>query len=155
MSTLKRYNGTSWETISGTVTGDTLPIGTEVEYDGATVPAGWEQVADPYNYSKTEQVKIGKWFDGNNLYRVVVDTTTPSSSSVSSIASIAGLNYNRITNLYGMLYTSSQCVPLNWLYTTNEINSLYVEGNNVMCKITSSSYQNKTCYVVIEYTKSS
>ena len=46
MAQLKRYNGTSWETVGGVVTGDTLPIGSEVDYNGASAPAGWEEISN-------------------------------------------------------------------------------------------------------------
>lgn len=55
---LKRYNGTSWEAVGGTVsiTGDTLPIGSIVEYDGVTIPAGWEAVSGTNKIEKISQV---------------------------------------------------------------------------------------------------
>lgn len=54
--------------------GDTLPIGTEVDYDGQTAPAGWQEVDDPNVYS-TDETKIGTWIDGRPLYRKVLQTT--------------------------------------------------------------------------------
>lgn len=51
--------------------GDTLPIGTEVDYDGQTAPAGWQEIDDPNVYSTTEK-RIGTWIDGKPLYRKVV-----------------------------------------------------------------------------------
>ena len=50
---------------------DTLPVGTEVDYDGSTVPSGWTQVADPNTYS-TDEVKIGTWINGKPLYRKTI-----------------------------------------------------------------------------------
>lgn len=43
---LKRYSGTNWEAVGGTITGDTLPIGSEVDYTGTNIPAGWEEIND-------------------------------------------------------------------------------------------------------------
>ena len=43
MSKLKYYDGTDWKIVNGQVTGDTLPIGSEVDFDGQEVPAGWEE----------------------------------------------------------------------------------------------------------------
>ena len=52
--------------------GDTLPIGTIVDYDGDTVPAGYEEVN---SYSTTE-VKTGDtWIDDKPIYRKVIQTT--------------------------------------------------------------------------------
>lgn len=65
--------GTSASNFSDLVVkvGDTLPIGTEVDYNGQTAPAGWEEVDDPNTYSTTE-TKIGTWIDGKPIYRKVV-----------------------------------------------------------------------------------
>ena len=52
--------------------GDTLPINSIVEYDGDTVPVGYEEVADENTYSREEQV-IGTWIDGKPLYRKVIE----------------------------------------------------------------------------------
>ena len=38
---LKRYNGTNWETVSGAITGDTLPIGAIVAYSSNNAPTNW------------------------------------------------------------------------------------------------------------------
>ena len=51
---------------------DSLPIGTEVDYDGETVPTGWEQVDNPNDYSTTE-TRIGTWIDGKPVYRKVIN----------------------------------------------------------------------------------
>ena len=64
----------SQETTTG-ITGDTLPIGSEVDYNGDTVPAGWEEVADPDVYSTEEKV-IGTWVNGYKIYRKVIQTTS-------------------------------------------------------------------------------
>lgn len=55
MSKLKAYNGTSWETVNGQIVGDTLPIGAIVEYDGQTIPAGWEEVSGTNKIKKVSQ----------------------------------------------------------------------------------------------------
>ena len=48
--------------------GDTIPVGSEFNYDGTTVPEGFEQVSDPKSYS-TEEQRIGTWIDGKPIYR--------------------------------------------------------------------------------------
>lgn len=45
MSKLKYFDGTNWNEVNGNIVGDTLPIGTEIIYDGQNVPVGWEQIA--------------------------------------------------------------------------------------------------------------
>ena len=45
------------------VSGDNLPVGTEVDIDdNATIPTGWQEVDDPSVYSTTEK-RIGTWIN--------------------------------------------------------------------------------------------
>ena len=53
--------------------GDTLPVGSIFEYDGDTVPDGYEEVADENVYSDKETI-CGTWF-GKPLYRKLIKTT--------------------------------------------------------------------------------
>jgi hypothetical protein len=52
--------------------GDTLPIGAIVDYDGDTVPEGYEIVAET-TYSTEEQKTGETWIDGRPIYRKVID----------------------------------------------------------------------------------
>lgn len=86
MAILKYKDPTTgdWIELSNAV-GDTLPIGTIVEYDGTTVPTNWEKVND---YS-TEEVKTGEtWIDGKPIYRKVISLTASTSTKSLSISSI-------------------------------------------------------------------
>lgn len=65
---------------------DTLPVGTEVDYDGETVPTGWTQVDDEPVYSTTEQ-RVGTWIDGKPLYSKYVKIPNPSAISGSGTVS--------------------------------------------------------------------
>ena len=55
--------------------GDTLPVGTIVEYDGETIPSGWEEVEDTRDDYSTEEQIVGKWLNGKSIYRRTVYTT--------------------------------------------------------------------------------
>ena len=105
MAQLKRYNGTSWETVGGVVTGDTLPIGSELDYNGASAPAGWEEIDDPNTYSTTE-TRIGTWIDGKPLYRKVFTITNPQSTNT-NYEDVSNLNIQTQAHLYGYYKTSS------------------------------------------------
>lgn len=62
--------------------GDTLPVGTIVEFDGTTIPAGYEQVEEEKDIYSLEEVKTNKvWIDGKPLYRKMVDTGIMPSNS--------------------------------------------------------------------------
>lgn len=55
------------------ITKDVIPMGTLFEYDGDTVPEGYEEVKGRplFDYSAEEQV-IGQWIDGKPIYRRVL-----------------------------------------------------------------------------------
>lgn len=59
------------EAQTGEVLSETLPVGTELDYDGDTVPSGWEQVDNPEEYS-TNEVKTNKIWLGKPVYRKVI-----------------------------------------------------------------------------------
>lgn len=58
-------------------TGDTLPIGAIVEYNGTTVPTGYEKVSDGNfsNIYSTDERVIGKWTNGKSLYEKTITFT--------------------------------------------------------------------------------
>lgn len=59
-----------WEPVYLPPTGDTLPVGSIVDYDGDVVPTNYEQVEDPNEYS-TNEVKTNKTWLGKPVYRKV------------------------------------------------------------------------------------
>lgn len=82
--------------------GDTLPIGTEVDYDGQTAPAGWQEVDDPNVYS-TSETKIGTWVDGKPLYRkVFILNNIVASTSNSDFVDLSGMYIGDVVHLYGI-----------------------------------------------------
>lgn len=89
----------------GTKVEDTLPVGTEVDYDGNDVPEGWEEVDNPNNYS-TEETKIGTYL-GKPLYRKVIETTAPSTVDTNANIYTFTENIENVVNIYGYLYYQS------------------------------------------------
>lgn len=62
--------------------GDTLPIGSIVEYEGNEVPKGYEKVGDNPNIYSTDETKTNKkWKDGKPIYRKYVSIQNPSEIS--------------------------------------------------------------------------
>lgn len=82
---------------------DSLPIGTEVDYDGETVPTGWEQVDNPNDYSTTE-TRIGTWIDGKPLYRKVLTfenkTITSNNNSSECVHNVSNLDFGIVREAY-------------------------------------------------------
>ena len=136
---------------------DTLPVGTEVDYDGSTVPSGWTEVDDPNVYS-TDEVRIGTWIDGKPLYRKVISLTLPNSTYNSDqvIADLTDLAIDKIIKLEGIIYASTTQVITNFayqgnvqycsLYYTNSAKTLRYSTNNIQ-------YANVPANIILEYTK--
>lgn len=108
-----------------------------------------EEVLDVY--STSEQI-IGTWIDGRPVYRVTVETTTPSTSG-SWKEIYTGHNVNNITK-YGGYYVRSSlkfAIPLN----TNDRNFWFSvnSSNNIQMAVDSSSDVGKNITVWFEYIK--
>lgn len=153
MSKLKYFDGTSWKNVNGQITGDTLPIGTEVDYIGENVPAGWEQVSD---YS-TSEVNTGKtWIDGKPIYRKVINYgNLPNSSYNQVLHNIS--NLSQFTKIEAIAKTQAgYYYPLN-MHGTSDMFS----NNTVMFRVddtkiqmsTTADYSTQTAIVILEYTK--
>ena len=130
-------------------TGDTLPIGSEVDYNGEEVPYGWEEVTDPNSYSATE-VKTNKtWVDGKPIYRRYWTgrTGTGNSKAVDTIP-----NYGECTGYFLKLVTATGG---NWIgYLTSSVASglqISVAGLMTIFKL---GTEDLTYKLVVEYTKS-
>lgn len=117
--------------------------------DGVSEAKSYTDTKVLETYSTTEQV-IGTWL-GKPLYRQVISTTTPSSTSVDTIGTIT--NIDKIVKLDGFITYSNQQVPLTFAYSTTVLNAIMIEGTNVRCKITANAYLNCPCIVIAEYTK--
>ena len=143
MSQLKRYNGTSWETIGGVVTGDTLPIGSEVDYDGASAPAGWEEVDDPNTYS-TSETRIGTWINGKPIYRKVIEFTITGTTQMTIPHGISDLGWVvkcdiTMFNQYNYFMANSK-----------DINDVSVSNTDIYF---TSAWPTGNAKAIIEYTK--
>ena len=129
--------------------GDTLPVGTEVDFNGNTIPAGWEEVDNPNNYSETE-TKIGTWIDGKPLYRKVVTGDIATTSK--TLASIASMD--KLISLTGMLNVPSG-YKTNIPEYTNSTNfcALVLDTQNRPLITIPSNFANSTFVIIEEYTK--
>ena len=130
------------------VSGDNLPVGTEVDIDdNATIPTGWEEIDDAGDVYSTTETRIGTWIDGKPIYRRIFTGTKTGSRPVIS---------NQVLNVDTVIKQYGQLTNNNWKYV------LTTSSNGVGYKIEDSTFYiysedstNTTwSYVTIyEYTK--
>ena len=136
-----KYNN-EWKEMNVKVS-DTLPIGSVVEYDGETIPAGWEEIS---SYS-TDEVETGDtWIDGKPIYRKVYTFSTNDDSPVGAIP-----NLYEVVNIYGC-YTGNGNIFPAVFYVSEEFNlKSWVYGNGLY--FSQTGYPNMTGKIIVEYTK--
>ena len=142
----------------GTGGGDTLPIGAIIEYDGTTVPTGYEKVSDgnfSNVYSTDEQV-IGKWINGKPLYEKTITFTDferngSDSYKVHNIPNI-DLAFIDFSKSFG-IQPSGETVVGNYAYGT--VYSFQISGANSTAILYSvgSTIAMSTIVVTLNYTK--
>lgn len=138
-------------------TKDSLPVGTIVDYDGNTVPDGYEEVEDTNKIYSTEEVVIGKWFD-KPLYRKVLNITLPEKALNSDYecADLSSLNIDKLVKLEGLIDATSTQVILNLAYKGNSqyCSCYYVKETKKLRYATNNEqYVNVTAYIILKYTK--
>ena len=127
---------------------DSMPVGTQVEYTGDTIPTGWEQVND---YSTTEIDTGKKWIDGKPIYRKVVSDTTSSSSDQTMLSTITNLDY--CISIKGILVDSGYSIVIpSYVNSNNYTNCAMTDGKKPYLSV-SSGYRSKAFTLIIEYTK--
>ena len=131
---------------------DSMPVGTQIEFTGDTIPTGWEEVND---YSTTEIDTGKKWIDGSTIYRKVFDITSPNVLTTTKVCEApAG---STIINYWGYIEGNYNArYPLNVNFSSSDFVYSYVaDGNGINLRIGLDAYKNKPMKVVLEYTKSS
>lgn len=140
-------SGTSIKTInnkdilgSGNIEVDSgVPAGAIINYDGDTVPDGYEVVANP-TYS-TDEVETGEtWIDGKPIYRRVMNVTTydPSFDGGLIDSIVSCFAYRPRADLYGSQPCSQDIII--------QTNKLWIIGD------TRTAIANG-CTIILEYTK--
>lgn len=110
---------------------------------------------DAWKYS-TEETNTGKtWIDGKPIYRKVIDVGILPDTATKEVAHGIS-NLERVVQLYGTFINSpNKWAPIPWVSTGGT-------GNNISCEVNSTYVRVVTgvnrsvdysCYVVIEYTK--
>lgn len=102
------------------------------------------------NYS-TEEVRIGTWVDGKPLYRKVIESVTPSSTTqVMDIAQFA--TTAQLINLFGVVFSGSYRIPVPTRYGSNYI-GIIAHSNIIGCSTNWQTCVDKKIFIIGEYTK--
>ena len=129
---------------------DGMPVGSQVEFTGSTIPTGWEEVND---YSTTEMDTGKKWIDGKSIYRIVFTGTTSSSQNYVSNT----LSFDTIVNTSGYIVNGT-CNNMLGLYlpdTPTYVGCYGDKQNSLIYLHYSNDLKSKSYTIIVEYTKSS
>lgn len=106
------------------------------------------------NYS-TNEVEIGKWFDGSSLYRKVIQVGEIAANTIIDID--VQTTIKEMINFYGLLFDDYGIgYPLNYnnIYTKDiDIGAFYYKISNEINLYTYGDFSIKKGYIIIEYTK--
>lgn len=149
-----KYNDTYYD-IGGTSEsseGDSLPIGTIVEYDGTEIPDGFVEVQGEDggdNYSYDEHI-IGTWVNGKPLYRKIAQITTTRSTDYLTYDIGINANYT-IVNLYGIASSVITGTPLAWY--GKYVADMFIRDNKLNLKPNHPDFNNISWNIFVMYTK--
>ena len=140
---------------AGSTMSESLPVGTELDFDGTTndIPEGWEEVTNPDSYS-TSEIKTNKiWIDGKPIYSKVIDLGTLPNGTSKNVA-------HNISNLGTVIRLSAMTVGDNRFVIPETRNQTYPEyqvglwcnSTNIVIE-TGTDRTNTSAFAIIEYTK--
>lgn len=150
-STVNSYSANYINSLPGWATSDSLPIGSEVDFEGnaSDIPTGWEIIENPDAYPLFEEVKTNKtWIDGKSVYRTVLSIGSMS-ANVEATRNISAISFDTIVSLTGF-EQSSQYPHIPIPFVNNNRNYAYVEGNTLVVNV---GWAASEVYIIIEYTK--
>lgn len=147
-----------WQELYLPPTGDTLPIGTEVDYDGEDVPYGWEEVEEPKDVYSTDEVKTNKvWVDGKPIYRKIV--VYDKGTRTGKIETNHGISdVDKIVSIGGFVTNNTEFIPLPSAITIDNVNpysiSLQTSTRTKFTIFVGTVFTTSwTFYIITEYTK--
>ena len=150
------YDGNTFSSYgggSGGTGGETLPVGSQIGFDGSVsdIPTGWQQVDNPNEYSETEIV-IGT-YEGKPHYRKIIKVNNPPKDTDNSL-SFSSLSIEKITDIGGMAYNgTSQSFPVNFFASGSAYIYAHVDYDNSRLKYRNSNWNLSKIEFILEYTK--
>lgn len=126
-----------------------------------------DEIKENNEYS-TEERRIGTWIDGKPLYRKVIQTTTPTVTANGTSAwqqvVMQNVKFGRVTDcqmlsnvangtLLSPITRSTLAAGLNQFISVSFVNNTSNNTGVFQIESSSTTYNNRTVYAVIEYTK--
>ena len=131
----------------------TTIIDSEMQIDSVTYAGDVKGYVDSKtDYSYTDQI-IGKWADGKDLHRMVIQTTTPSAlnSSVAVCDMIKSTTHS-VKRLDGMIDAAPYQDTINMYLSGSYHIATFIQREGIMMNVSADLYANKPCEIIVEYT---
>ena len=107
-------------------------------------------------YSEEEQI-IGKWIDGNPIYRKVIITTSPTSINDFQCIALLPENEKTLVNLRAQIFVPNASIitQVPFSFATESLGSIYFDPTtkNIIMSMNNSTYINSEVIIIAEYTK--
>ena len=136
------------------VLSETLPVGTEVDFTGSTIPDGWQAVDDPNAYSGVETC-IGTWDDSGTeipLYRKIITfPALPNNTTSSTNHNVSNLKEFTLIEGFARSNQSKGGIPLP--HATSSPVTYWVDDTKVYIMSTSDRTAYTKAYIYLYYTK--
>lgn len=149
-------NDTGWADNTGGITGDTLPIGTVVDYDGDTVPENWEEVeSEKIEITTGVEYATNEWIDGKQVFMKRVTFTTPTTTDTfETIVTFDSPIKIIMSDFYFHNYSETEVYKFPLSYGGEEI-CIYLNNRDytIKAKANYSYATNKNGYGTIKYIK--
>ena len=141
------------EAQTGEVLSETLPVGTELDYDGDTVPSGWEEIDNPEEYSTTETLTNKTWIDDKIIYRKVFNGNLSNDSNTQTVTHGIS-NIGTVTSISGTIFDGSSGQYWSALcYSSTDWCNVRFDNTNMYLNHGGSNLNGKVYKVIVEYTK--
>ena len=111
-----------------------------------------ETVDNKFNFS-TDEIIVGKWIDGKNIYRKVIDVRNNGLGVTSFIINVTDLNIDYLVNSNVLGSEYNNYGGNKWVIscvTDNGVRDLYLEGVTQNIRGKSNEYMH---FAILEYTK--
>lgn len=130
----------------------TTVIDSEMQIESVTYSGDVKAYVDSKtDYSYTDQI-IGKWADGKDLHRMVIQTNTPSSTALTPVFSGFNSNTAELKNIGGCIKgTATAQIPINCYINPTYYAGTWLDASGI-CMSVASAYTSKPCEIIVEYT---